>query len=130
MSIPVKQRVFQTIPLVALLLALSACGLVGGDPVINPPSTPPLSRNVVGYGVVTASYTHILDKPDATGVSLGYFRKGTIVKVLERRSISNGTGADIWLLVAGSESGWLKEEFLEVYPNEAKAKTAAAELLK
>ncbi|MDR3249013.1 MAG: hypothetical protein LBT39_09540, partial [Treponema sp.] len=49
-----------------------------------PPATPPLSRGEIGYGVVNVSYTHVVDQPSSQGLSLGYLRRGSVVRVMER----------------------------------------------
>jgi hypothetical protein len=67
-----------------------------------------------------------MDEPNlAGGVSLGILRKGTVVPVLERRRINIRGNIESWILVAGSYQGWLREEVLEIFENEAQAKTAA-----
>jgi hypothetical protein len=95
------------------------------DELIIPPSAPPLSRSVIGYGVLSNSYTHVLDQPKSDAVSLGYLREGTVVPVLERRMIEQNRNTEPWVLVKGTYEGWLKEESITIYENEAQAKTAA-----
>jgi hypothetical protein len=96
-----------------------------------PPPTPPLSRSVIGYGVIGASYTHVTAEPNQTGLSLGYLRRGAVVEVLERRSVSEGETAERWVFVApaaGEEAGyrgWLRESLVQIYANLSQAKTAA-----
>ncbi|MDR2663608.1 MAG: hypothetical protein LBC31_11490 [Treponema sp.] len=90
-----------------------------------PPAAAPLSREILGYGVVTASYTRVLDEPDAGGVALGYVREKTILRVLERRLIKEGDAFTSWILIDGSYRGWLPESALVIYDNEGKAETAA-----
>lgn len=92
---------------------------------VLPPPTYPLSRPIIGYGVVSDSYTHVVDTPDQRGLSLGYLRQGSVVPVLERRYINNRETAESWVLVDGNYRGWLKEEAIQIYDNEAQAKTAA-----
>jgi hypothetical protein len=99
-----------------------------GESSILPPSTPPLSRSVIGYGVINVSYTHLVSEPSPSGFSLGYLRKGSIVEVLERRFVNNGGVTESWVLVEDSSRGWLKEEVIQVYDNEAKARTASESL--
>jgi hypothetical protein len=77
--------------------------------------------------VVTISYSKVVDEPNlAGGVSLGILRKGTVVPVLERRQINVRGKLESWILVEGYYRGWLREEVLEIFENEAQAKTAAA----
>jgi hypothetical protein len=71
--------------------------------------------------VISASYVHVMDEPDSGGVALGYLRSGSIVQVLERRVVNT----ESWVLVEGTYRGWLREEVMQVFENEAKAATAA-----
>jgi hypothetical protein len=93
---------------------------------IDPPVMSPLSRDVLGYGVITASYTRVLDEPSNNGVALGYVRERTILKVLERRLIRGGDNAGYWVLTEGNYRGWLPESVIIIYDNQGKAQTAAA----
>jgi hypothetical protein len=107
-----------------LVLSLCSCG-ASGDGIV-PPLTSPLSRSLIGYGVVTVSYINVVDEPNpAGGVSLGILRRGTVAPVLERRRINVRGKLESWLLVGGYYQGWLREEALEVFENEAQARTAA-----
>jgi hypothetical protein len=83
---------------------------------------------VIGYGVISVSYTHIVSEPSPSGFSLGYLRKSSIVEVLERRSVNNGGVTDSWVLVGDFPRGWLREDVIRVYDNEARARTAAESL--
>jgi hypothetical protein len=100
-----------------------------GEEKILPPSTPPLSRPVIGYGVISVSYTHVVSEPSSSGFSLGYLRKSSLVEILERRSVSSGGAVESWVFVEGSSRGWLREDVIQVYDSEAKARTAAESLL-
>jgi hypothetical protein len=112
----------------SLLLILGACARGQDDISILPPPTPPLSRPVIGYGVISASYTHLAAEPGEEGVSMGYLRKSSIVEVLERRSVNRGGVRETWVLVEGTHRGWLREDKIQIYDNEAKAKTATESL--
>ena len=94
---------------------------------INPPVTPPLSRSVLGYGVVTASYTRVYNEPSLDGVSLGYVREKTILAVLERRLIKEGETQQFWVLTEGNYRGWLPESVIKLYDSEGKAQTAVSQ---
>jgi hypothetical protein len=96
---------------------------------IVPPATPPLSRSVIGHGVISVSYTHVVSEPSPSGFSLGYLRKGAIVEVLERRSVNSGGTVESWVFVGGAYRGWLREDVIQVYDNEAQARTAAESLI-
>ncbi|GMO34488.1 MAG: hypothetical protein Ta2F_10630 [Termitinemataceae bacterium] len=97
------------------------------DDIVIPP-TPPLSRDVIGYGVISTNYTHVLDKQGQDGKSLGFLRKGSIVEIIERRPIVINEKAENWVFAKGSYSGWLREDDLRIYSSKAKAKTAAQTL--
>jgi hypothetical protein len=113
-----------------LLFLLNSCGKkAGGDPVIPPP-TSPLSRPVIGYGVVNVSYTHVVGEPGAGGQSTGYLRRGSLVCILERRVLKAGNHAEFWVLAEevsplGQYRGWLKENVVDIYENKFQAHTAA-----
>jgi hypothetical protein len=113
-----------------LLVALffGSCTGNSDEKPIVPPETPPLSRGVIGYGVISASYTHVAAEPNSSGISRGYLRRGSIVEVLERRSINLQGTLETWIFVGGSYQGWLREDVIQVYDNEAKARTAAESL--
>jgi hypothetical protein len=110
------------------LLIASAClaSCTGKDEEnpLRPPPTPPLTRSVIGYGVVSASYTQVFREP-APEESLGYLRRGSLVRVLERRRVTHEGVRESWVLVVGNYRGWLKEEMIRIYDNEARARTAA-----
>jgi hypothetical protein len=115
--------------LTAVLLLCSSCFLnKAGEAVVTLPETPPLSRRIIGYGVIGVSYTPVTAEPNQVGLSLGYFRRGSIVEVIERRSVNHGEFAESWVFVEGAYQGWLREAVVEIYDNEAQAKTAAERL--
>jgi hypothetical protein len=88
---------------------------------------PPLSRDILGYGVITVSYTRVLDEPSNNGVALGYVRERTILKVLERRLVRGGDNDGYWVLTEGTYQGWLPASVITIYDNQGKAETAAAQ---
>jgi hypothetical protein len=107
---------------------LAACTGKIDEILLRPPPTPPLTRSAIGYGVVGVSYTQVFREP-APGESLGYLRRGSLVRVLERRRVSGGGGErESWILVEGNYRGWLKEEMVLIYDNEARARTAAGSI--
>ena len=107
------------------------------DQIVIPPATFPLAREYIGYGVVNVSFTHLLNKPGPDGVSIGYLRRGTVVRIIERRQIINRGNSESWVLAEGnyqsvpsdghgtSSQGWLQEATLEIYENESRANTAS-----
>lgn len=119
--------VIPSIAMGSLFLLLSACAPASQGNLITPPPTPPLSRNAVGYALVQTAYVNVLDTPETTGVSVAYFRQGTILRVLERRMVKNNDGPVSWVLVqeGNSKKGWVLESALQVYDTEEQAKTAA-----
>lgn len=110
--------------LLVLLVGLCGCAPKAG---VAPPVDAPLSRTVLGYGVVRSSYTQVMNEPDRGGVSLGIVREKTVIPVLERRVIKQGGVPEYWVLVDGTYRGWLPESVITLYDNEGKAQTAASQ---
>jgi hypothetical protein len=110
------------------VFAAASCAQKALDRDVIPPITAPLSRSVIGYGVVNTNYTHVLDRQGEGARSLGFLRKGAIVEVLERAALVQGDKTENWMFVSGAYQGWLKEDELRMYDTEAKAKTAASSL--
>lgn len=131
MTIGYYVRLFHSVvPAIALgglLLFLGSCTPGNSGNLVTPPPTPPLSRNAVAYALVQTAYVNVLDTPETTGVSVAYFRQGTILKVLERRMVKNNDTPVSWVLVqeGNSKKGWVLESALRVYDTEEQAKTAA-----
>jgi hypothetical protein len=92
---------------------------------LAPPPTPPLSRSVIGYGVISSSYTQVLNEPSPESVSLGYLRRGAVVEILERRIVNFRETPEPWIRVNQVYRGWIKEEGVQIYVNEAQAMTAS-----
>jgi hypothetical protein len=106
-------------------LSASSCKRNSFEDEIVLPLTRPLSRYVIGYGVVNANYTHILDERGDNGKSVGFLRRGSVVEILERRPVVNGNKAEVWVLASGSHKGWLKENDIRIYPSKDQALTAS-----
>jgi hypothetical protein len=120
------RRPFPFFLLLSLTLVLFwACGRGNNEVVLTPPLTPPLTRSVIGYGVINKSYTHLTETPDYDGVSRGYLRRGSVIRVVERRSVIAPDRAESWVLVEGDSRGWLPETEVDIYDNEGQARTAA-----
>ena len=116
----------------ALLIALASCHRGSEELPVVPPETHPLSREYLGFGVVNVSFTHLLDESGSTGVSLGYLRRGTVVRIIERRHIVNRGNQESLVFVEGNyqgqgsvSSGWLLETALVIYDSESRANTAS-----
>ena len=93
-----------------------------------PPATHPLTREYIGFAVVNVSFTHLLNEP--AGISQAYIRRGTVVRILERRI--RRINSESWILVEGNYQGsgaasvgWLYEDNVDVYDNESQAVTAS-----
>jgi hypothetical protein len=104
----------------AVFLLLGACSRSPEEFPLTPPATPPLSRSIIGYGVISSSYTHVQNDPAPESVSLGYLRRGAVVEILERKKS--------WIRVNSAYKGWIKEEGVLFYRNKAQARTASETL--
>ena len=98
-------------------------------PVI-PPETSPLSRGYIGFGVITDSFTHISADPSENSTSLGYLRRGSLVKIIRRQTIKVTGGFVSWVLIDAEQQGGLKEEVMDIYDHEGQAVTAAEQTIK
>ncbi|MDR2759165.1 MAG: hypothetical protein LBB78_07290 [Spirochaetaceae bacterium] len=107
------------------VIGLASCSRGSDDIAFIPPPTPPLSRYFLGYGVVTVSYIQVLKEPVPGSESLGYLRRSSLVRVLERKKVNYRGTFESWVLVEGNYRGWLQEDMVRIYDNEAQAKTAA-----
>ena len=116
------------VPVWFLFLALASCGATKADNFVFPPATAPLSRLVIGFGVVNVSYIQLRAEPAVSGESGGYLRRGAVVKILERRAVNTGSKIEGWVLAQGNSQGWLREEVVDIYDNERQARTAAESL--
>lgn len=93
-----------------------------------PPVTAPLSRNYIGYGVITDSFTHITVDPQENSISLGYLRRGSLVRIIRRQIVKTDSGFQTWVLTDEPQYGWLKEDVMGIYNSEGQAKTASEQL--
>lgn len=109
---------------IVLLVLLSCNGKKDESPVI-PPETPPLSREMIGFGVVNVSYTHVTAEPLDGSASPGYLRRGAVVKILERKMVKDRAAVESWVLAEGIYQGWLREAVVDIYDSEAQAFTAS-----
>ena len=127
------------LPVLALFISfVPGCSRSQDEVPVTPPATHPLVREYIGYGVVNVSFTHLLNEPDASGVSLGYLRRGTVVRIIERKPVINRGVSESWVLAeensqgalnapaqGSSSRGWLQETTLDVFDNESRANTAS-----
>ncbi len=120
---------FAALMLSCFSLLVSSCWRSGYVPTVDPPPNPPLTRPI-GYAVVTLSYTRLFDSPGGSGVALSYLRRGSVLPIVERRSIVSEYSTERWILIENTERGWLPELAVSVYNTEAAAKTAAERLSK
>jgi hypothetical protein len=127
MRVGVSSRYGQVLVLIATFL-LDACSRGADEMPFAPPATPPLTRSVIGYGVISHSYTHVRNDPAPESVSLGHLRRGSVVEVLERRIITTRGAPESWIQVNTAYRGWIREEGVQIYANEAQAKTASESL--
>ena len=111
------------------------CNRFSKEPSVLPPVTHPLTREYIGFGVLNISFAHVLSEPGPKGVSQGYLRRGTVVRVIERLQISNRGNSELWVLAEGNyqgagniSRGWLEEAALVIYDSERRANTASKSL--
>ncbi|WP_461246578.1 hypothetical protein [Treponema sp. R6D11] len=108
-----------------LLLAVCTCSAKKEETSVVPPVTAPFSKNYIGFGVIKESFTHVLSDPSEDSSSIGYLRRGSLVKVIRRQTIKNTDIYTSWVLIEGTQHGWLKEEAMDIYDSEYQAKTAS-----
>jgi hypothetical protein len=108
-----------------LLLVLCTCTAKKEEASVVPPVTSPFSKDYIGFGVITESFTHVLSDPSEDSSSIGYLRRGSLVKILRRQTIKKANVFTSWVLIEGNRHGWLKEEVMNIYDNENQANTAS-----
>ena len=111
-------------------MALCACGANKEEIPVIPPVTSPLSRDYIGFGVVTSSFTHITDEPSQDSRDLGYLRRSSLVKIIRRQTIGTEGGFTSWVFIDGNLQGWLREDVMEIYESEDQARTASESMSK
>ena len=132
MRIAVKHTFGQLFLLCSFTVLCGCSGNREETPVI-PPVTSPLSRDYIGFGVITNSFTHVTVDPSDNSPSLGYLRRGTLVRIIRRQIIRSQEGFISWVLVEnssgeasrGDQQGWLREDVMEIFSNESQARTAS-----
>ena len=119
--------------LVFLSILFMTCTRNTEEIYLIPPPTNPLSRNYIGFGVVNISFLHVVSEPRLNSESLGFLRRGALVRVIERRVLLNRGIAETWVMVeieypgalGGRIQGWLMEDTINVFNNESQAITAS-----
>lgn len=109
---------------------LFSCSSNRDEGPVIPPVTSPLSRDYIGFGVITTSFTHVNEDPAENSRSLGYLRRGSLVRIIRRQVIKTQEGFVSWVLTDGNHQGWLKEEVMDIYNNESQARTASESMSK
>lgn len=112
--------------ILAMLALLGACSN-GTSRVVDVPATPILSRSL-GWAVVESSYAQVYDSPGSSSIVLGYYRRGVIVPVEERRLERSKNDSVRWVRNEGATPGWIKESDIRLFDSEAKAQTASGNL--
>jgi len=138
MRITVKRRLGQLCIILCIftlgILPVTSCKVRRDEKPVIPPLTSPLTRDYIGFGVITTSFTHITEDPAENSRSLGYLRRGSLVRIIRRQVIRTQEGYVSWVLTDGrqdgNQQGWLKEDVMEIYNNESQAKTASESMLK
>jgi len=108
-----------------ILLLLCCCTGKKEEAAVIPPVTSPFSKDYIGFGVIKESFTHVLSDPSEDSASIGYIRRGSLVKILRRQTIKSANVFTSWVLIEGNRHGWLKEEVMDIYDSENQAKTAS-----
>lgn len=129
MRITVKHS-FGQLLLVIVIAFFCSCRIKKDESPVIPPVTFPLSKEYIGYGVITASFTHITGEPAEDSPSLGYLRRGSLVRIIKRQNVKTGSAFVSWVQLDDFQNGWLKEELMDIYNSESQAKTASERLQK
>jgi hypothetical protein len=124
MRVAVKYT-FGQLLLFLFLVCMCACSARKEEISIIPPVTSPLARDYIGFGVITSSFTHITAEPLENSPSLGYLRRGSLVRIVRRQIVRTQNSFVTWVLIDGNVNGWLKEEVMDIYNSERQARTAA-----
>ena len=118
----------------AFAVNASSCKANREEKPVVPPVTSPLTRDYIGFGVITASFTHINEDPADDSRSLGYLRRGSLVRIVRRQVIKTNEEYVSWVLMDARQDidtqGWLKEDVMEIYNNESQAITASEAMVK
>ncbi len=125
-----SKHIFGQLLILLCIAALCACSARKDDVPVIPPLTSPLSGDYIGYGVITDSFTHITSEPSEDSQSLGYLRRGSLVRITKRQTVRTGNAFVSWVQMESEQNGWLKEEVMNIYSSESQAKIASESVLK
>ena len=118
------------------LFTLFGCSRSSDEQSVVPPATHPLAREYIGFAVVNVSFIHLLSEPGQAGISQGYLRRGTVVRIIERPQLINRGNVESWILAENYQAfsqrtedsaprGWIEESMVEIYDSESRANTAS-----
>ena len=127
MRIMVKYSIGQLF-LAIVIVVICSCVVKKEELPVIPPVTSPLSRDYVGYGIITASFTHVTAEPAQDSPSLGYLRRGSLVRIIKRQTVKTGNIFVSWVQLDDFQNGWLKEDVMNIYDTERQAITASRSL--
>jgi len=129
-------QAFSVVLLILVLSLFTGCHRSSQDSPLMPPATHPLARQHIGYGVVNVSFTHLLSEPGTAGASQGHLRRGTVLRIIERRQIVIQGDPESWVLAeeqyqppAAPSRGWLREATVEIFDRESRANTASRAMI-
>ena len=126
MKIRTKQHCGQVYHAVFMIFLLAACNGRREEAPAMPPPTLPLTQAQIGFGVVNVSYTRVNSEPDENSALSGHLRRGSVVRIIERRLIQTSGRPESWVQIEANFQGWLRETLVDIYNNEHQARTAAA----
>ena len=112
------------------IFALNSCSARREETPVIPPLTSPLSREYIGFGVVSSSFTHITADPSEDSQSIGYLRRGSLARIIRRQTIMTQDGFVSWVQTDSNVYGWLREDVMDIYENENQARTASESMLR
>jgi hypothetical protein len=120
--------------MIALLFfpVLFSCRRSTETQLVVPPESPILRREYIGFGVINISFSHLLSEYGNNGISQGYIRRGTVVRIIERVRLNKGENSESWVFVESNYSGpgfiskgWIQEPYMDTFENETQAITAS-----
>ena len=126
----VFKHIFGQLLILFCIAVLCSCSSKKDEAPVIPPLTSPLSGDYIGYGVITDSFTHITSEPSDNSPSLGYLRRGSLVRIVKRQTVRTGNVFVSWVQMESEQNGWLKEEVMNIYSSESQAKIASESVLK